>query len=90
MDLNRIPSTTHGHEFHNGLSRVVMVRKTEQRTFASGKNGEVRMIQYEALSDLVEQIKGPKCYEVGIYEGVSKSFRTASITKYTLTTINTR
>jgi hypothetical protein len=41
MDLNRIPSTTHGHEFHNGLSRVVMVRKTEQRTFASGKNGEV-------------------------------------------------
>jgi hypothetical protein len=41
MDLNRIPSTTHGHEFHSGLSRVVMVRKTEQRTFASGKNGEV-------------------------------------------------
>ncbi|KAJ4438700.1 hypothetical protein ANN_14647 [Periplaneta americana] len=41
MDLNRIPSTTHGHEFHNGLSRVVMVRKTEQRTFASGKTGEV-------------------------------------------------
>ncbi|XP_021917536.1 protein PRY1-like isoform X2 [Zootermopsis nevadensis] len=40
MDLNRIPSTTHGHEFHTGLSRVVMVRKTEQRTFASGKNGE--------------------------------------------------
>lgn len=40
MDLNRIPSTTHGHEFHNGLSRVVMVRKTEQRTFASGKTGE--------------------------------------------------
>jgi len=40
MDLNRIPSTTHGHEFHNGLSRVVMVRKTEQRTFASGKDGE--------------------------------------------------
>ena len=41
MDLNRIPSTTHGHEFHSGLSRVVMVRKTEQRTFASGKDGEV-------------------------------------------------
>jgi hypothetical protein len=41
MDLNRIPSTAHGHEFHSGLSRVVMVRKTEQRTFASGKTGEV-------------------------------------------------
>jgi hypothetical protein len=27
---------------------------------------------------------------IGIYEGVSKSFRTESITKYTLTTINTR
>jgi len=25
-----------------------------------------------------------------VYEGVSKSFRTKSITKYTLTTINTR
>jgi len=28
--------------------------------------------------------------EVKIYEGVSKTFRTESITKYTLTTINTR
>ncbi|GLH15865.1 Venom allergen 5 [Gryllus bimaculatus] len=40
MDLNRIPSSTHGHDFHSGQSRVVMVRKTEQRTFASARNGE--------------------------------------------------
>lgn len=53
MDLNRIPSTAHGHEFHNGLSRVVMVRKTEQRTFASGKDGEVsNWILLFVISDL--------------------------------------
>jgi hypothetical protein len=28
--------------------------------------------------------------ETKVYEGVSKSFRTESVTKYTLTTINTR
>ncbi|XP_049857672.1 uncharacterized protein LOC126340742 isoform X2 [Schistocerca gregaria] len=40
MDLNMLPSTTHAHDFHSGLSRVVMVRKTEQRTFASTRSGE--------------------------------------------------
>jgi len=29
-------------------------------------------------------------FQFGVYEGVSKSFRTESITKYTLTTIYTR
>jgi hypothetical protein len=29
-------------------------------------------------------------FRVAYYQGVSKSFRTESITKYTLTTINTR
>ncbi|PSN37032.1 hypothetical protein C0J52_17650 [Blattella germanica] len=57
MDLNRIPSTTHGHEFHNGLSRVVMVRKTEQRTFASGKGGEVP--KFETVTrETVETYRG--------------------------------
>ncbi|XP_044732409.1 uncharacterized protein LOC123295218 isoform X3 [Chrysoperla carnea] len=39
LDLHRYQSTAHGHDF-DGLSRVVMVRKTDQRTFASTKNGE--------------------------------------------------
>ncbi|KAF4524853.1 hypothetical protein B566_EDAN018570 [Ephemera danica] len=39
MDLSRLPPSTHGHDFHCGLSRVVMVRKTEQRTFVQAKAG---------------------------------------------------
>jgi hypothetical protein len=34
--------------------------------------------------------KSKKCFKSKLYEGVSKSFRTKSITKYRLTTINTR
>lgn len=37
-DLHRFRKTAHGHD---GSSRIVMVRKTDQRTFASIKNGEV-------------------------------------------------
>lgn len=29
----------HGHEFNQPLSRVVMVRKTDQRTFSKGRRG---------------------------------------------------
>ncbi|CAG9816159.1 unnamed protein product [Phaedon cochleariae] len=36
-DLHRFRKTTHGH---NGSSRIVMVRKTDQRTFASLENGQ--------------------------------------------------
>lgn len=38
-DLHRFRKSIHGHD---GSSRIVMVRKTDQRTFASVKNGEVR------------------------------------------------
>lgn len=38
--MDNYHDTAHGHEF-GGLSRVVMVRKTDQRIFASAKNGEV-------------------------------------------------
>ncbi|KZC10632.1 Golgi-associated plant pathogenesis-related protein 1 [Dufourea novaeangliae] len=34
-----IPPTMHGHEFNQPLSRVVMVRKTDQRTFSKGRRG---------------------------------------------------
>lgn len=37
-DLHRFRKTAHGHD---GSSRIVMVRKTDQRTFASVQNGKV-------------------------------------------------
>lgn len=37
-DLHRFRKTAHGHD---GSSRIVMVRKTDQRTFASIENGQV-------------------------------------------------
>lgn len=37
-NLHRYRKTVHGHD---GSSRIVMVRKTDQRTFAFAKNGEV-------------------------------------------------
>lgn len=41
MDMNRIASLSpsHGHDFQPA-NKLIMVRKTEQRTFASGKEGE--------------------------------------------------
>ncbi|XP_012281967.1 repressed by EFG1 protein 1 isoform X3 [Orussus abietinus] len=39
QSLAMIPPTMHGHEFNQPLSRVVMVRKTDQRTFSKGKRG---------------------------------------------------
>ncbi|XP_067001116.2 uncharacterized protein [Anabrus simplex] len=56
MDLNRFPSTTHGHEFHNGLSRVVMVRKTEL-TMRSSKTGEEPKIE-TVTRETVETFSG--------------------------------
>lgn len=43
MDLTRFQDTTHAHDLTQGLSRVVMVRKMEQRIFInSSRNGQVR------------------------------------------------
>ncbi|KAK0178409.1 hypothetical protein PV328_002359 [Microctonus aethiopoides] len=39
QSLSMIPPTMHGHEFNQPLSRVVMVRKTDQRTFSKGRKG---------------------------------------------------
>ncbi|XP_011868304.1 PREDICTED: uncharacterized protein LOC105562243 isoform X5 [Vollenhovia emeryi] len=39
QSLAMIPPTMHGHEFNQPLSRVVMVRKTDQRTFSKGRRG---------------------------------------------------
>lgn len=40
-DLHRFRKSIHGHD---GSSRIVMVRKTDQRTFASIKKGEVCLL----------------------------------------------
>uniref|UniRef100_A0ABD2XRK6 SCP domain-containing protein n=1 Tax=Trichogramma kaykai TaxID=54128 RepID=A0ABD2XRK6_9HYME len=37
QSLSMIPPTMHGHDFNQPLSRVVMVRKTDQRTFSKGR-----------------------------------------------------
>ncbi|XP_074112008.1 uncharacterized protein LOC141535790 isoform X1 [Cotesia typhae] len=39
QSLAMIPPTMHGHDFNQPLSRVVMVRKTDQRTFSKGRRG---------------------------------------------------
>ncbi|KAF7991726.1 hypothetical protein HCN44_010527 [Aphidius gifuensis] len=39
QSLSMIPPTMHGHEFNQPLSRVIMVRKTDQRTFSKGRRG---------------------------------------------------
>lgn len=38
QSLALIPPTMHGHDFNQPLSRVVMVRKTDQRTFSKGRS----------------------------------------------------
>ncbi|XP_020707928.2 uncharacterized protein LOC105685767 isoform X2 [Athalia rosae] len=43
--LAMIPPTMHGHEFNQPLSRVVMVRKTDQRTFSKGHRGGEPMLE---------------------------------------------
>lgn len=44
MDMNRLASLSpsHGHDFQP-KNKLIMVRKTEKRTFAEGKEGEVKM-----------------------------------------------
>ncbi|CAB3369346.1 uncharacterized protein LOC135935478 isoform X1 [Cloeon dipterum] len=57
MDLSRIPPSTHGHDFHCGLSRVVMVRKTEQRTFVQAKAGAAPQLE-TVTRETVETFSG--------------------------------
>lgn len=49
-DLHRFRKTAHGHD---GSSRIVMVRKTDQRTFASVENGKVSQGIDSAKSALI-------------------------------------
>ncbi|XP_045465180.1 uncharacterized protein LOC123674262 isoform X2 [Harmonia axyridis] len=55
-DLHRFRKTVHGH---NGSSRIVMVRKTDQRTFASLKNGQDPKIE-TITRETIETFRGPR------------------------------
>lgn len=58
IGLDNYNDSVHGHEF-GGLSRVVMVRKTDQRIFQSAKNGEEP--KYETVTkETYETFRGNK------------------------------
>jgi len=51
IDLTTFQDSTHGHDFNQGHSRVVMTRKTERRIFvAPSKLGQVRVIRLLSTS----------------------------------------
>ncbi|KAH1000065.1 uncharacterized protein LOC109533085 isoform X2 [Dendroctonus ponderosae] len=55
-DLHRFRKTAHGHD---GSSRIVMVRKTDQRTFASMKNGEEPTLE-TVTRETIETFRGQR------------------------------
>ncbi|XKL65869.1 hypothetical protein PGB90_009289 [Kerria lacca] len=50
MDLTRFQDTTHAHDLTQGLSRVVMVRKMEQRIFINSSRNGQQQPQVETLT----------------------------------------
>lgn len=57
QSLAMIPPTMHGHEFNQPLSRVVMVRKTDQRTFSKGRKGGEPLLE-TVTKETVELFNG--------------------------------
>ncbi|XP_065157178.1 uncharacterized protein [Atheta coriaria] len=55
-DLHRFRRTAHGHD---GSSRIVMVRKTDQRTFASIQNGKEPMLE-TVTRETIETFRGQR------------------------------
>ncbi|XP_076264117.1 uncharacterized protein LOC143198658 isoform X2 [Rhynchophorus ferrugineus] len=55
-DLHRFRKTAHGHD---GSSRIVMVRKTDQRTFASIKNGHEPTLE-TITRETIETFRGQR------------------------------
>ncbi|XP_017772831.1 PREDICTED: uncharacterized protein LOC108559950 isoform X2 [Nicrophorus vespilloides] len=55
-DLHRFRKTAHGHD---GSSRIVMVRKTDQRTFASIQNGKEPKLE-TITRETIETFRGPR------------------------------
>lgn len=55
-DLHRFRKTAHGHD---GSSRIVMVRKTDQRTFASMKNGQEPTLE-TITRETIETFRGQR------------------------------
>ncbi|XP_043278108.1 uncharacterized protein [Venturia canescens] len=56
--LAMIPPTMHGHEFNQPLSRVVMVRKTDQRTFSKGRRSGGEPLLETVTRETVELFNG--------------------------------
>lgn len=59
-DLHRFRKTAHGHD---GSSRIIMVRKTDQRTYASIENGQVSKPLF------IFSWKIAKKSDIGLYSG---------------------
>ncbi|XP_066258178.1 uncharacterized protein [Euwallacea similis] len=55
-DLHRFRKTAHGHD---GSSRIVMVRKTDQRIFANSKNGEEPTLE-TVTRETIETFRGQR------------------------------
>nr|XP_023020881.1 uncharacterized protein LOC111509384 isoform X2 [Leptinotarsa decemlineata]XP_023020882.1 uncharacterized protein LOC111509384 isoform X2 [Leptinotarsa decemlineata]XP_023020883.1 uncharacterized protein LOC111509384 isoform X2 [Leptinotarsa decemlineata]XP_023020884.1 uncharacterized protein LOC111509384 isoform X2 [Leptinotarsa decemlineata]XP_023020885.1 uncharacterized protein LOC111509384 isoform X2 [Leptinotarsa decemlineata]XP_023020886.1 uncharacterized protein LOC111509384 isoform len=55
-DLHRFRKTAHGHD---GSSRIVMVRKTDQRTFASMQNGQEPKLE-TITRETIETFRGER------------------------------
>lgn len=58
QSLALIPPTMHGHEFNQPLSRVVMVRKTDQRTFSKGRSRAGDPVLETVTRETVELFSG--------------------------------
>jgi hypothetical protein len=65
---------------------IIYVNVRRMYTVGSGAESDIHLTPYRDL----EPMRGGLVDTGAEYEGVSKRFRTESITKYTLTTINTR
>lgn len=58
QSLAMIPPTMHGHDFNQPLSRVIMVRKTDQRTFSKGKKAGGEPLLETVTRETVELLNG--------------------------------
>ncbi|XP_050545537.1 uncharacterized protein LOC126907911 isoform X2 [Daktulosphaira vitifoliae] len=60
LELSSFPDSTHGHDFNQGHSRVVMTRKTERRIYvAPTKSGQVPKIE-TLTKETVQTFRGNK------------------------------
>ena len=63
MDLTKFHDSAHAHDFQQPLSRIVMVRKMEQRTYvAASKQGQVNTFHHlNSITFIYCQWRGVLC-----------------------------